>query len=230
VSQLAINPPPRRRAERVADLCVLFCGLVLGFVASVVLEAAALARRELSLIIATSVYSTALLTMLGASLAYHAAVGSPRRLLLRRLDHAAIFAMIAGTATPFAIARGSIVSALGLAAAIWAVAAVGIAAKLRLPIGSVRRSAIPYLLLGWLSLGAVSPSTSHESALLIAAGGGFYTVGVGVYLWRRLPFHTAIWHAFVLAGVACHYLAIIEGIVLDSRSLTALLSRLAASI
>jgi hemolysin III len=58
------------------------------------------------------------------------------------------------------------------------------------------------------------PSVSPATGLQIAAGGVLYTVGVTFYLWRRLPFHSAIWHAFVLAGAACHYLAIADGVVL----------------
>jgi hemolysin III len=203
----------RRRGERVADLCILGCGLVVGCAASAALMAAVLARGELRLVVATGIYVAGLLAMLGASLAYHSTVGSPRRPILRRFDHAAIFAMIAGTATPFALGRDGVLWGVGLAAAIWGVAAVGIVVKLRLPIGSVRRSAIPYLLLGWVSLIAVAPSISHETAVLIAGGGLFYTIGIVFFLWRGLRFHTAIWHAFVLAGAACHYLAIIEGVV-----------------
>jgi hemolysin III len=212
VSHSAAIFPPRRRAERVADLCILGCGLVLGFAGSIVLLAA-LPRREFRLIVGTSIYSAGLLAMLGGSLAYHAAIGSPRRPLLRRLDHAAIFAMIAGTATPFALAGNGGVRGWALVAAIWAVAAIGIAAKLRLPIGGARRSAIPYLLLGWISMAALSSSISRETAVLMAAGGGFYTIGTVFYLWRRLPFHIAIWHAFVLAGAACHYWAILDRVV-----------------
>jgi len=215
VSQPATIFAPRPRAERVADLCILGCGLVLGFAGSIMLLAAALPRREVRLVVATSIYSAGLLAMLGGSLAYHAAVGSPRRPLLRRLDHAAIFAMIAGTATPFALGGSGGFRGWALAAAIWLVAAIGIAAKLGLPIGGARRSAIPYLLLGWISLVAVAPSISRETAVLIALGGGFYTIGVVFYLWRRLPFHTAIWHAFVLAGAACHYWAIVDRVVFE---------------
>jgi hemolysin III len=213
VSPAAASIPPRRRGERAADLGILGCGLALACPASAALIAAALARGELRLVAATGIYVAGLLAMLGASLAYHSTLGSPRRPLLRRLDHAAIFAMIAGTATPFALCRDGVLWGVGLAAAIWSAAGVGIVVKLRLPIGSVRRSAIPYLLLGWISLVAVAPSISRETALLIAAGGVFYTIGVAFFLWRRLPFHTAIWHAFVLFGAACHYFAIMAGVV-----------------
>jgi hemolysin III len=85
--------------------------------------------------------------------------------------------------------------------------------KLRWPIRGIGRSVLVYLLLGWASLMALGPAVPRETLLLIAAGGGFYTVGVWFLLWRRLPYRLAIWHAFVLAGAICHYLAILTGIV-----------------
>ncbi len=207
----------RREAERLADLCVLGCGLVLGVCASAALLATTFAQHDPGLLIGTGIYVAGLLAMLGASLAFHGSAhgvgGSPRRRLLRRIDHAAIFAMIAGSATPFLLGRGAGVRGGTLAAAIWAVAAAGIFVKLRFPIGKASRSALFYLLLGWISLASVVPSISRETALLIAAGGAFYTIGIVFYLWRRLPFHSAIWHTFVLAGAACHYLAILGAIV-----------------
>jgi len=120
--------------------------------------------------------------------------------------------MIAGSATPFALVR---VGYRGIVAgaALWAVAVLGIVFKLRYPIGSVRRSAIFYLVLGWVSLAAVGPALSGETVLLIAAGGAFYSAGVPFLLCRRLPYRFAIWHGFVLAGAACHYLAILDRVL-----------------
>ena len=207
----AASPRP---AERLADLCVLVGGLVLGAAGAIALLAVTLARCDTLLAFGIGIYAAGLLATLGSSLAYHAAAGSPRRPLLRRLDHAAIFAMIAGTATPFALNRSGAFWGAAVAVAIWAAAALGIFVKLSAPIGSARRSAIIYVLLGWLSVAAVAPSISPATALRIAAGGVLYTVGVQFYLWRRLPFHSAIWHGFVLAGAACHYWAIVDGVVL----------------
>ena len=101
-----------------------------------------------------------------------------------------------------------------MTAAIWAAAAIGIVVKLRLPIGGARRSAPPYLVLGWVGAAALALSISHATGLRIVAGGVLYSIGVMFYLWRRLPFHGAIWHAFVLTGAACHYFAIVDGVVL----------------
>jgi hemolysin III len=213
MSQPSLVFPQHGGAGRVADLCVLGSGLVLGLAASVALLAAALGRRDPRIAIGTSIYATGLLAMLGCSLLYRAAIEARRRQFFRRLDHAAIFALIAGTATPFALAHGGI-RAIALATGLWAVAAIGIIIKLSFPIGGVGRSVVAYLLLGWASLIALGPSVSHHTVVLIASGGGFYSIGVWFLLWRRLPYRLAIWHAFVLAGAACHYWAILDGVVL----------------
>ncbi len=201
------------RAERRADLYVLVCGLVLGAAAAVGLLSLALARDDARVVIAVALYVAGLLAMLGCSLLYRAAVEPRRRQFLRRLDHAAIFAMIAGSATPFALARGGARGAV-IAMALWAVSALGIAYKLRFPIGGIRRSAIFYLLLGWVSVLAVGPAVSTGTVMLIAAGGVCYSAGIPFLLTWRSPYRLAIWHGFVLAGAACHFLAIVNGVVL----------------
>lgn len=202
----------RREAERLADLCVLGCGLVLGLGASVVLLATTLAKGEPRIVIGASIYAAGLLAMLGCSLLYRSAIEARRRQFFRRLDHAAIFALIAATATPFALLHGGIRGVV-LAAGLWAVATIGIAVKLCFPIGGMGRSVGVYLLLGWASLVALGPTISPQTVTLIACGGGFYSVGVWFLLWRRLPYRFAVWHAFVLAGAACHYLAILGTVV-----------------
>jgi hemolysin III len=169
-------------------------------------------HHDARVIIGVGVYAIGLLAMLGCSLLYRSATDPLRRQFLRRFDHAAIFAMIAGSATPFAMVSGSVRGDIA-AAALWTVAALGIAFKLLFPIGGIRRSAGLYLLLGWAALAAVGPSISGKTAVLIAAGGIFYSVGVVFLLsWRQL-YRLAIWHGFVLAGAACHYAAIMDGVV-----------------
>jgi hemolysin III len=202
-----------RSAERIADIGVLTGGLVVGVTASAALVAVALARGGPRLIVGVGAYVAGLMAMLVFSLCYRAALAPRRRQILRRFDHAAIFAMIAGSATPFALAHREFGGIL-LAAGLWGVAALGMLFKLSFPIGGIRRSAILYLLLGWASLAAVGPAVSGETVLLIAAGGVFYSAGVPFLVWWwRAPYRLAIWHGFVLAGAACHYLAILAGVV-----------------
>ena len=136
---LAMAISPRHPAERWADLCILVCGLLLGAAGAIALLVATIARRDTRLLIGVAIYAAGLLAMLGSSLAYHAAAGPPRHGMLRRFDHAAIFAMIAGTVTPFALSCGDAVWGSAAAAAVWAAAAIGIVVKLCLP---TRRQAI----------------------------------------------------------------------------------------
>jgi hemolysin III len=202
---------PRDR-ERIADIRLLGFGFACSVVASAALLAAAISRGGPRLVLGIGVYVTGLTAMLGCSLFYRAASEPRLRQFRRRLDHAAIFAMIAGSATPFALAREGI-PGIVVTSALWGIAALGIAFKLSFPIGGIRRSALIYLLLGWFSLIAVGPAVSSGTIMLIAAGGVFYSAGVPILVWRRLPYRIAIWHTFVIAGAACHYLAILDGVV-----------------
>jgi hemolysin III len=199
-------------AERWADIFVLVCGLLLGAAGAVALLTVTFAGGDTRLVIGIAIYGAGLLAMLACSLLFRAATEPRRRQFFRRLDHAAIFAMIAGSATPFALAGGGARGTV-LTAALWAVAALGMVFKLRFPIGSVRSAVVVYLLLGWASLIAVGPTVSAYVVMLIASGGAFYSAGVPFLLWRRLPYRLAIWHSFVLAGATCHYLAIAVGVV-----------------
>ena len=131
----AMAVSPRRPAERWADLCILVCGLLLGAAGAIALLVATIARRDTRLLIGVAIYAVGLLAMLGSSLAYHAAAGPPRRGLLRRFDHAAIFAMIAGTVDTVCAQPQRRSLGFAMTAAVWAAAAIGIVVKLRLPIG-----------------------------------------------------------------------------------------------
>jgi hemolysin III len=198
-------------AERVADLGVLSAGLVLGSAGAAALFAAALATDEAGRIVAAvGIYAAALPAMFLCALLYAAAFETPWRGFFRRLDHAAIWALIAATATPVAIARRG-GGAEGTAAVIWAAAAAGIFLKLRYPIGRAYRSAVVFGVCGWALMFALGPGiASHRALLLILLGGVLYTVGIGFHLWRRLRFRRAIWHVFVIAGATAHYFAIVE--------------------
>lgn len=198
-----------RNREHTADVGVLVFGLVIGIVGAIILVAISFSGpHSLRCSIGTSLYAAGLVAMLGFSLLYRSAVEPGRRRFLRRLDHAAIFAMIAGSATPFALMRSDINGTL-IVLVLWAVATLGIAFKLRFPIGQVRRSAALYLVLGWAALLAVGPAFSGETARWIVAGGVLYSLGVPFLLLWRLPYRLAVWHMFVIAGAACHYAAIL---------------------
>jgi hemolysin III len=205
-----------RFSERTADLGVLGLGLILGSAGAVGLIAAALGAHDTEpTVAAILIYAAALPATFLCALLLTATLGDRRRVLLRRIDHAAIFVMIAATATPFALGPPSLGWSRSAAAAVWAAAGIGIFVKLRFPIGPLYRSAAAYVLLGCFSLLAIGPAiASAEAVLLIAAGVAFYLVGLTVYLARRVRYRRAIWHVFVVLGAACHYFAVIDGVVL----------------
>lgn len=202
--------------DRLVDLHVHSAGLVAGFIGAGTLAVAASSRCDGWHAAALGLYLIGLLAMLGFSAAYHFVKPSGRRELLRRFDHAAIFLLIAGTYMPFSAdhldtRRGAVATGV-----VWASALVGMVGKLAAPRRFDRAAIAGYLLLGWFAYFGIEPSLGTlppNTTLLLVAGGLFYSIGVLALPARRVPFHTAIWHGMVLAGAACHYVAILHGIV-----------------
>ncbi|WP_207477916.1 PAQR family membrane homeostasis protein TrhA [Arenibaculum pallidiluteum] len=160
--------------------------------------------------VALLVYAGGLAGMLAASAAYNLSAPGPRKEMLRRLDHAQIFVMIAGTYTPFAVkGLGS-----GPGAPFWSVwgaAAAGAFLKLAFPRRFERVGLVLYLGLGWAILAMARPLwTSFPPGILalLVLGGALYTLGAIFHLLERLPFHNAAWHGLVLAAAACHFAAV----------------------
>jgi len=190
----------------------------IGLAAATVAVAALLwdARRSrLDMFAAVIAYCVGLLAVIGCSALYHLAGASRYRPLFRRLDHAAIFLLIAGTYTPFAL-NGTLGSeGPALLAFVWALGLIGIGLKLFIPAALERTSIAIYLLLGWCGLAAINAIWSAASPgvlALLATGGVFYTIGVVFHVSAGLRFQNAIWHAFVLLGAACHYAAVFHEI------------------
>lgn len=210
--------PRHSRPERRADAAVHAVGLGLAAIGSLALAAAAPpAAAEPRRLAALAVYAAGLLAMLGCSALYNLRQDSARRGFHRRLDHAGIFLMIAGSYTPFlAVAAGGAL-ALGLLAFVWAVALAGAALRLLGLGGSDAALTAAYLLLGWAALVAFGPlaaALSRSGLVLLAAGGALYTIGAAFHHWRTLPYQNAIWHGFVVAGAALHYAAVLREVAL----------------
>ncbi len=202
--------------ELQADRIIHFLGLALGGVGATVIVTATVLRNGDNGLVAVLVYAFGLLAMLGFSAAYNLARTAPHRELLRRLDHAAIFLMIAGTYTPF-IDRGAFGARSGwFGTAIWGAALAGVSVKFFQPRRLESVAVVLYLLLGWIGaveIRSLLATLDRTTICLLGGGGLLYSAGSGVHLWRRLPFQNAIWHAFVLVAAACHYAAILWGVV-----------------
>jgi hemolysin III len=132
---------------------------------------------------------------------------------LRRLDHAAIYVLIAATYTPFALSLASHHSSVALLLLVWIGAAAGVVLKLAYPRRYEAAGTILYLALGWCFLAGAEEFfvvlTDAARALLLC-GGALYTGGVAIHHWRSLRFHNALWHSIVLVAAACHYVAVLS--------------------
>jgi hemolysin III len=169
-------------------------------------------RGNLWHVVSFTVYGLTLIVLYASSTIYHALRGDPMKALFKRFDHAAIYLLIAGTYTPFLLTE--LRSPLGwtLFAVIWALCGSGAVFMLvhgRIPPAV---STLAYVVTGWLILVVIRPliaAVPHTCISLLVAGGVCYTSGVVFYVWHRLQYHHAIWHAFVLGGSICHFLAVL---------------------
>jgi hemolysin III len=166
----------------------------------------------LSILVSVSVYCAGLLAMICFSAAYNLTPHHrPSKHVLRRLDHAAIFIMIAGTYTPFAVNRLDASSGTVILALVWAAAMFGVVMKLLFPRRFEIASLALYLGMGWMIVTVIVPLAHTMAALdfwLLAAGGLVYSAGVAFYVIERIPYHKAIWHAAVLAAAVLQFTAI----------------------
>ena len=131
--------------------------------------------------------------------------------LLLECDHTAIYLLIAGTYTPLVLLALGGAWGWTLFAAAWLLALTGMSLRLILQLRHPLLSLSFYLATGWVGLVAIGPvleALSITGLALVLAGGVAYTMGVVFFLWHRLAFNHAIWHAFVLVGTSCHYLAV----------------------
>ncbi len=203
------------RQERRIDGAVHALGVSAALIGVIVLLHTVLATHDTRATLAASLYGAGALAMFGFSAAYHLAARPDRREILRRCDHAAIFVMIAGSYTPFALVSVGGRLGYGLLALVWLIAIGGVVLKLFWPRRLDRVSIALYLALGWIGLpavGAVIPVLPLSALVLLGAGAVLYTAGVAFHLSRGLAHHNAIWHSFVLAAAACHYVAVLAAL------------------
>ncbi len=200
--------------EEWLNCAVHVVGVVASLVALPVLVLTAHRTGDPWLLLGGLTFGLSALLMFSTSSLYHAAKNPALRQRLRRIDHAAIYLLIAGTYTPFTLGalRGS--WGWSLAAIIWTLALLGIVFKTTsLGFRFHRTSVALYVAMGWLAVVAAKPLMQHLSTLELSwlvAGGLCYTLGVAFYVWKSRPYTHAIWHVFVLAGVACHFVTVLS--------------------
>ncbi len=188
-------------------------GLAAAVAATPILIIEAVRRGGATGAIGASIFASTVALLYLTSVLYHALPQNRAKQVLQLLDHGAIFLLIAGTYTPFmlGVLRGAWGwSILGL---VWSLALAGVILKAFSGLRHPRLSLGLYLGMGWLMLIAVKPLWLLMPAaglLWLLAGGLFYTAGVGFYAAHRLRYSHFVWHLFVLAGTACHFIAVLR--------------------
>ena len=167
-------------------------------------------------VVAVSVYAASMMLMFSSSTLYHAAYNSRHQPFFKMLDHSSIYFKIAGSYTPFALISLPASTGLWVVVGAWGAALAGTMFKL---VAYLRRSGgrykgvslALYLIMGWAGVLMISPlaATLAEAGVnWVIAGGLFYTVGAVFYAVKSVAYFHAVWHVFVMAGSACHFVAI----------------------
>jgi len=197
--------------EEVASSVSHGAGLVVALVAGPLLIARAAAHALPWGTISASVFVATIVVMYLASTLYHALPLGPAKWTFRRLEHGAIFLLIAGTYTPFTLVALRGAWGWTMFGLVWLLAAVGILLK---AVASTRHRWLPgilYLALAWLILIAIWPLSlhvPHAGLMWLLAGGIAYTVGMAFFSAKHVPYSHFVWHLFVLAGTSCHFVAV----------------------
>lgn len=204
---------PYHLGEAIANSVTHGVGLLASLIALPILIVAAASRGDAAEITGAIIFGVSLVVLYAASTVYHSFAHSHARRVLRLIDHSAIYLLIAGSYTPFAL--GPLRGRFGtiLLVAIWGMAIAGVVLKSRRGIGRPWLSTALYIGMGWVAVVAIRPLITHVGAAgvwWLLAGGLCYTGGVVFYATdKKLRYGHAVWHLFVLAGSTCHFFAVL---------------------
>ncbi len=171
-------------------------------------------------IVSVSIFCASMIILYCASTLYHVARNEKAKSKLKVLDHSSIYLLIAGTYTPFLLVniRGAI--GWGMFCVIWAMALLGITAKIFFAEKIKKISVAVYLVMGWLVVFAVKPlimTVPKAGLIFLVIGGLLYSAGVYFYIRKDKEFYHGIWHIFVLVATIMHFFAVLYGCVLPIK-------------
>lgn len=210
---LAIRERAQSLREEMANSISHGVGFLAAVAATPILVIAAVQRGSAAVIVGVSIFAFTMLLLYITSTIYHALAENKAKRVFRILDHSAIFLLIAGTYTPFTL--GVLRGGWGwtLFGLVWGLAVAGVVLA---SIGDTRYKRLSmglYLAMGWLIIIAVKPlllNLPSWGLFWLLAGGLAYTAGVPFYLAKRLRYAHLVWHLFVIAGTALHFIAVLK--------------------
>jgi len=203
--------PRYTRGEEIAHSVSHGIGAVLAVVGLVLLVLRALESGDPWQVVSFSIFGVSAVLLYTASSLYHALIPPRARHVFQVLDHALIYVLIAGTYTPFLLVSLRGAWGWSMFGVVWGLALGGIVFKAFF-VGRFRLlSTLLYLGMGWLCVVSIKPLLENVPAAglwWLLGGGLFYSLGTIFYMWKGMRYHHAVWHVFVLAGTACHWVSV----------------------
>lgn len=209
---------PSTKSEEVLNILTHGIGIGLAIAGLTLLVVFAGIKGDAWAIVSCAIFGFTMFTLYFGSTMCHATIGKKSECFFEVWDSVAIYALIAGTYTPFLLVnlRGPIGwTVFGI---LWAIVIFGSIMKMRSPKQQPKWMVVLYLIMGWTLL-FILPAMIHNIPMrglwFILAGGLSYTVGVIFYVWRKLKFSHVIWHLFVIGGSVCFFFAVLFGCIID---------------
>lgn len=209
---------PSTKSEEVLNILTHGIGIGLAMAGLVLLEVFAALKGDAWAIVSCAIFGLTMFTLYFGSTMCHATIGQKSECFFEVWDSVAIYALIAGTYTPFMLVnlRGWIGwTVFGI---LWAITIFGAVMKIRNPKQQPKWMVVLYLVMGWTLVFILPAMLRHISARgmwFILAGGLSYSLGVIFYLWRRMKYSHAVWHLFVIGGSVCFFFAVLFGSIID---------------
>lgn len=209
---------PSTKSEEVLNILTHGIGIGLAMAGLVLLEVFAALKGDAWAIVSCAIFGLTMFTLYFGSTMCHATIGQKSECFFEVWDSVAIYALIAGTYTPFMLVnlRGWIGwTVFGI---LWAITIFGAVMKIRNPKQQPKWMVVLYLVMGWTLVFILPAMLRHIPARgmwFILAGGLSYSLGVIFYLWRRMKYSHAVWHLFVIGGSVCFFFAVLFGSIID---------------
>jgi hemolysin III len=204
------------RGEELASCVLHGIGTALAVVGLVVVVTAAFLRGDARHVVAVAIYGSTLVFLYLASTLYHAVRRPDAKRVLKILDHVGVYLLIAGTYTPFTLVTLGGAWGWSIFGIIWGLAILGVTLEASWVLRPKWVSVVVYVGMGWIIVVAIRPLAAALPApglWLLVAGGVAYTAGTVFYVWKSVRYMHAVWHAWVIAGSACHFFAILAYVV-----------------
>lgn len=209
---------PSTKSEEILNILTHGIGIGLAIAGLTLLVVFAAIYGNAWSIVSCAIFGVTMFTLYFGSTMCHATIGKKSECFFEVWDSVAIYALIAGTYTPFLLVN--LRGALGwtVFGILWAVVIFGSVMKMRSPKQQPKWMVVLYLIMGWtllFILPAMLRNIPERGLWFILAGGLSYSVGVIFYVWRKMKYSHVVWHLFVIGGSVCFFFAVLFGCILD---------------